>query len=127
MLLSMQIAALTRGELQWLANHMGHELNIHETVYRLQDHTIELAKVSRLLMAVDDGTISAYRGKTLDDILMTGEQATLTDIYTPQQHREFDAFLVGQTFIIFLCSLQYQSLIEQYLVLYSAIDCVLVQ
>jgi hypothetical protein len=70
-----QIAALAPNELKWLANHMGHEVSIHEAVYRLHDHTIELAKVSRLLMAVDDGTITAFRGKTLDDIHMTGRSA----------------------------------------------------
>jgi hypothetical protein len=67
-----QIAGLTKGELKWLANHMGHEVNIHESVYRLHDSTIELAKVSRLLMAVDAGKMKDYSGKSLEEIQLTG-------------------------------------------------------
>lgn len=77
----MQVAGLTKGELKWLANHMGHELNIHETVYRLQDSTIELAKVSRLLMAVDSGRMQEFAGKTLDQIQLIGLCLQIIDIY----------------------------------------------
>jgi len=73
-----QTAALTKGELKWLANHMGHELNIHETVYRLQDSTIELAKVSRLLMAVDSGRMQDFAGKSLDQIQLAGFMCAIT-------------------------------------------------
>jgi hypothetical protein len=51
---------------------MGHQLNIHETVYRLHDSTVELAKVSRLLMAVDSGKMREFSGKSLDEIQLTG-------------------------------------------------------
>jgi hypothetical protein len=51
---------------------MGHEVNIHESVYRLHDSTIEMAKVSRLLMAVDAGKLKNFAGKTLDQIEFTG-------------------------------------------------------
>jgi hypothetical protein len=51
---------------------MGHDVNIHENVYRLHDSTIELAKVSRLLMAVDSGRMQEFSGKTLDQIQLTG-------------------------------------------------------
>ena len=63
---------MTQGELKWLANHMGHDVNIHENVYRLHDSTIELAKVSRLLMAVDSGRMQEFSGKTMDQIQLTG-------------------------------------------------------
>ena len=67
-----QVADLNQGELKWLANHMGHEVNIHESVYRLHDSTIELAKVSRLLMAVDRGDVRQYSGRSLADINVDG-------------------------------------------------------
>jgi len=73
-----QIAGLTKGELKWLANHMGHELNIHETVYRLQDSTIELARVSRLLMAVDSGRMQEFAGKSLDQIQLACFVSTIS-------------------------------------------------
>lgn len=68
----LQIVDMNPGELKWLANHMGHEVNVHEAVYRIHDSTIELAKISRLLMAVDKGVISQFAGKQLDDIHLDG-------------------------------------------------------
>jgi hypothetical protein len=67
-----QITDLSSGELKWLANHMGHEVNIHEQVYRIHDSTIELAKISKLLMAVDCGKVGQFAGKKLDDIDLCG-------------------------------------------------------
>jgi hypothetical protein len=69
----LQIADLSAGELKWLANHMGHDLNIHESVYRIHDSTIELAKISRLLMAVDSGVVNEFAGKRLDQINLGGK------------------------------------------------------
>lgn len=51
---------------------MGHDVNVHESVYRIHDSTIELAKISRLLMAVDSGIVSQYAGKSLDQIHLGG-------------------------------------------------------
>ena len=50
-----QVFDLKEGEMQWLANHMGHELHIHRDFYRPHESTVEIAKVSRILMAVDSG------------------------------------------------------------------------
>lgn len=63
-----QLFDLNQGELEWLSNHMGHDLNIHKDFYRLHDSTIEMAKVSRLLMAVDSGKAAEFVGKKLTDI-----------------------------------------------------------
>jgi hypothetical protein len=69
----LQITDLSSGELKWLANHMGHNVNIHENVYRLHDSVIELAKVSRLLMAADAGKIAQFAGKKLQEINLQGK------------------------------------------------------
>ena len=63
-----QIFDLNSGELEWLSNHMGHDLNIHKDFYRLHDSTIEIAKVSRLLMAIDSGKAARFAGKQLTEI-----------------------------------------------------------
>lgn len=65
-----QLFDLNHGELEWLSNHMGHDLNIHKDFYRLHDSTIEIAKVSRLLMAIDTGNASKFVGKQLDEITL---------------------------------------------------------
>ena len=33
-----QVLDLKGNELEWLANHMGHDLSVHKQYYRLQDH-----------------------------------------------------------------------------------------
>lgn len=63
-----QLFDLNHGELEWLSNHMGHDLNIHKDFYRLHDSTIEIAKVSRLLMAIDTGNAAQFVGKQLTEI-----------------------------------------------------------
>ena len=68
-----QILDLGNTELEWLARHMGHDLSIHKEYYRLHDHTIELSKISRLLLAVDGGNAAKWAGKRLDDISVDGE------------------------------------------------------
>ena len=50
---------------------MGHTLSVHRNSYRLQDRTLELAKASKLFLAVDES--HNYAGKTLDEITCTLE------------------------------------------------------
>ena len=54
--------------MEWLTNHLGHKVDTHTQYYRLHESTVELAKVSRLLMAVDEGKIGEYHGRKLKDI-----------------------------------------------------------
>ena len=68
-----QVLALPENELDWVANHLGHDIRIHRQFYRLTDSTIELAKVSKLLIAMDHGKLGEFAGKTLDDIDLEGK------------------------------------------------------
>ena len=65
-----QIINLEKGELEWLANHLGHDLEVHKSFYRLHESTVELSKVSRLLLAVDSGCTAKYSGKPLAEVNM---------------------------------------------------------
>ena len=56
--------------MQWLANHMDHKLHIHRDFYCLHEFTVEIAKVSRILMAVDSGEARKYKGKSLNKIAL---------------------------------------------------------
>lgn len=67
-----QVLDLNGNELEWLADHMGHDLSVHKQYYRLQHHTLELAKVSKLLLAIDKGNCAKLIGKKLDDITIEG-------------------------------------------------------
>ena len=68
-----QIIDLEGNELEWLAQHMGHDINIHRNNYTLHESTLELAKVSKLLLAIDEGNASQFAGKKLKDIVIDGK------------------------------------------------------
>ena len=67
-----QVLDLDSNELEWLASHMGHDVNVHKHFNRLQDQTLELAKVSKLLLAIDEGKAGNLMGKKLDEITLEG-------------------------------------------------------
>ena len=67
-----QIADLTENDLRWLAEHLGHNLDVHREYYRLRESTVELSKVSRLLLALDEGNAVNITGKKLSDITVEG-------------------------------------------------------
>lgn len=62
-----QIMNLKENELDQLAKFMGHDIRVHREYYRLTENTLQLAKISKLLMAVELGT-EVYKGKSLDEI-----------------------------------------------------------
>ncbi|GFO21826.1 N-lysine methyltransferase setd8 [Plakobranchus ocellatus] len=47
---------------------MDHKLNIHRDFYRLHESTVEIAKVSRVLVALDAGQAGRYSEKSLNEI-----------------------------------------------------------
>lgn len=68
---------MTEMELQELARHMGHELAVHRQFYRLHEDVTELAKVSKLLIAVENGKAHSFSGMSLDDIELDGKYLKL--------------------------------------------------
>lgn len=58
--------------MDWLARHLGHDIRIHRDYYRLHSSTLELAKVSKLLLAIDAGNINNLVGKDFSDIDIDG-------------------------------------------------------
>lgn len=63
-----QILDLQENELDWLARHLGHDIQVHREYYRLHESTIELAKVGKILTTVDEGKTTQWAGKSLDEI-----------------------------------------------------------
>lgn len=61
---------LKENEMEWLANHMGHDLAVHREYYRLPENTLQTAKIGKLLLAVEGG-LAKYSGKALDDIQLS--------------------------------------------------------
>ena len=69
---SLQLFGLEDTEPQEVARHIGHELAVYRRFYRLQDDVIELAQISKLLLAVESGRTHQYSGMSIDDIHLDG-------------------------------------------------------
>jgi len=63
-----QIYELKEGEIEWLARHLTHDIRVHGEFNRLHDSSVELAKVSKLLLAVESGKPGSWKGCKLDEI-----------------------------------------------------------
>ena len=51
-----------------LADHMGHNLDVHRSYYHLKDSKVELSKVARLLLATNEGHANKFAGKKLSKV-----------------------------------------------------------
>jgi hypothetical protein len=63
-----QIVNLKNNELDLLAGFMGHDIRVHREYYRLPENTLQLAKVSKLLFALEKGNSKDIKGRSLDEI-----------------------------------------------------------
>jgi hypothetical protein len=100
----MQVLSLKEQEIDWLARHLGHDIRTHREYYRLHESTIEIAKVSKLLLAVDRP--GELIGKSLDEIDIDGKiyawlksTAVFTMLYTKFRF-QFSCFQTGQNRIV---------------------------
>lgn len=63
-----QVLNLQENESDQLADFLGHDIRVDRQYYRLPQGTLQLAKMSKVLLAVEKGTLSQYKGQALDDI-----------------------------------------------------------
>ncbi|XP_045068512.1 uncharacterized protein LOC123483098 isoform X4 [Coregonus clupeaformis] len=64
---------LKENEMDQLATFLGHDIRVHREFYRLPESTLQLAKVSKLLIAIEKGRLPYLQGKGLDDIEVNPE------------------------------------------------------
>ena len=67
----MQVLQLSENSQDILADFMGHDLLIHRTFYRLPEDTLQMAKVTKVLHAINEGTLGEMKGKYFDVIAFT--------------------------------------------------------
>lgn len=67
-----QILCLKDNELDVLASFLGHDIRVHREYYRLPKDHLQVAMVSRILLASEKGLLQNYRGKTLDEMDVAG-------------------------------------------------------
>lgn len=68
-----QILNLKNHELDQVANFLGHDIRVHREYYRLPEATTQLAKISKLLIAMEKGSLTSLQGKTLEEIEIEGK------------------------------------------------------
>lgn len=57
---------------QWVVDHMGHTLDIHNIHYRATMDIIERIDITKLLLLLDSGNIGQFKNKRLEDIQLEG-------------------------------------------------------
>ncbi|KAK7907330.1 hypothetical protein WMY93_015942 [Mugilogobius chulae] len=72
-----QVLHLSNTELNQLADFLGHDVRVHRQFYRLPEGTLQLAKVSKILMALEQGRMAEFKGKGLNDITIDPEGLVL--------------------------------------------------
>ena len=71
-----QLMSLNENQLEWVANHLGHDIRVHRQFYRLPDEVIQVSKISQLLLASEQGVVHQYANKSLDEINIGGTYYT---------------------------------------------------
>ncbi|XP_068189836.1 uncharacterized protein [Antennarius striatus] len=73
-----KVLNLKDNELDDLADCFGHDIRVRQQ-YRLPNGTLQLAKISKLLMALERGQLSNFRGKNLDEINIDPQEKISAD------------------------------------------------
>ncbi|XP_026108933.1 uncharacterized protein LOC113081109 [Carassius auratus] len=93
---SLQILNLKNNELDQVADFLGHDIRVHRDYYRLPEATTQLAKISKLLLAMEKGCLPNLQGKSLDDIEIEDEiNMTDSDDSDPEESESDDEALAG--------------------------------
>ncbi|XP_061774248.1 M-phase phosphoprotein 8 isoform X5 [Nerophis ophidion] len=75
-----QVLNLTKRELDRLADILGHDnIRVYKQFYRLPKGTLQLAKISKILTALEHGRLSEFKDKSLDDISIDPEEKVHLD------------------------------------------------
>lgn len=69
-----QVLSLSNTELDQLADFLGHDIRVRQQFYRLPEGTLQLAKISKVLMALGQGRLAEFKGKSLDEIIIDPEE-----------------------------------------------------
>ncbi|XP_073667579.1 uncharacterized protein [Paramisgurnus dabryanus] len=84
-----QVLNLKNHELDQVADFLGHDIRVHREYYRLPEATTQLAKISKLLLAMEKGSLTSLQGKSLEEIDIE-ETLDLTDSSDDSDAEEAD-------------------------------------
>ncbi|KAF7641213.1 hypothetical protein LDENG_00288930 [Lucifuga dentata] len=87
---------MTDTEMDQLANFLGHDIRIHREFYRLPEKTLQLAKISKVLMALKQGRLAEFHGKNLDEIGIEPDEKVLDSDEEDSIHGENSSCTVDE-------------------------------
>ncbi|XP_013885514.1 uncharacterized protein LOC106533655 [Austrofundulus limnaeus] len=74
-----KVLNLKDNEMDDLADFLGHDIRVHRQYYRLPEGTSQLAKISKVLLALEKGQLSTFKGKNLDEISIDPQEKISVD------------------------------------------------
>ncbi|XP_023821816.1 uncharacterized protein LOC110013576 isoform X1 [Oryzias latipes] len=74
-----KVLNLKDNEMDDLADFLGHDIRVHRQYYRLPEGTLQMAKISKVLLALEQGNLSDFKGKNLDEIQIDPEEEITLD------------------------------------------------
>lgn len=74
-----KVLNLKDNEMDDLADFLGHDIRVHRQYYRLSEGTLQLAKISKVLMALERGQLSQFKGMNLDQINIDPQEIMAVD------------------------------------------------
>ncbi|XP_038055807.1 uncharacterized protein LOC119727811 [Patiria miniata] len=85
-----QIMNLQENELDLLASFLGHDVRTHREFYRMPESTLQVAKLSKVLLKMDKGDVQGLAGKRLKDVELDPSEEYDTDAMSESSGDERD-------------------------------------
>lgn len=73
-----QLMNLQDNELDILASFLGHDIRTHRQYYRLPEETLQIAKVSKVLLKTERGDIQGLSGRSLEEIELNSNEGRIS-------------------------------------------------
>ncbi|XP_016109884.1 uncharacterized protein [Sinocyclocheilus grahami] len=74
-----EVLNLSNTELDQLADFLGHDIRVHRQFYRLPEGTLQLAKMSKIFLALEKGRLADFKGRSFDEIDIDPEEEVTVD------------------------------------------------
>ncbi|XP_067312125.1 uncharacterized protein [Pseudorasbora parva] len=74
-----EVLNLSNTELDQLADFLGHDIRVHRQFYRLPEGTLQLAKISKIFLALEKGRLTDFKGLNLNEINIDPEEKVTVD------------------------------------------------
>ena len=81
-----QVLSLDESSKDLLATFQGHDIRVHRQFYRLPNETLQVAKITRLLHCLNNGTIGKYKGCDFDNIKFDLDGKLILSLICLQQY-----------------------------------------